>query len=258
MLRLSLIFSVMWLSACVSSGQSADEVEEALLAGAEQAAEVTDSTTSSTQATEDVTEAYPDDPYYAPVQPSLRAEPVRVTGSLFNDESSRSLYSYVPNFNLGDTITVVLEEEATATKSASSTLGSETSYTLDPITIPGGQLQIGGNVVELGVNQTNDFDGEADANQQHTLSGKITVSVVDVLNNGNLVVRGEKWLVINNGKEFIRLTGIVRPKDVSIDNSIGSYQIANARIEFSGTGEHADTQTQGWLSSLFGSDSWLF
>ncbi|GDY27046.1 MULTISPECIES: flagellar basal body L-ring protein FlgH [unclassified Agarivorans] len=198
----------------------------------------------------------PDDPFYAPIEPSPAADPVIVTGSMFNSNTSRSLYSYTPPFALGDTITVMLEEEATATKSASSNLAKENSYKLDPVTVPGGSLTINGKVVELEMSQKQDFDGTSDANQRHRLSGRITVSVVDILNNGNLVVRGEKWLVINNGKEYMRFTGIVRPLDVGENNSIGSYQVADARIEFSGTGDHADVQTQGWLSSFLGGSMW--
>lgn len=198
----------------------------------------------------------PDDPFYAPIEPSPAADPVIVTGSMFNSQTARSLYSYTPPFALGDTITILLEEEATATKSASSNLAKENSYQLDPLKVPGGNLTINGKVVELEMKQQQDFDGSSDAKQRHRLSGRITVSVVDILNNGNLVVRGEKWLVINNGKEYMRFTGIVRPLDVAEDNSIGSYQVADARIEFSGTGDHADVQTQGWLSSFLGGSLW--
>lgn len=253
-----LAFSVCCLSACANLEVNPDAASDLVDVVSGEKAFNAQEVEPSAVPTNDAYDPVPDDPYYAPIKPGPEPEPVAVTGSLFNSETSRSLYSYIPNFSLGDTITVVLDEEAKATKSANSTLEKSTNYKLEPITVPGGELKILGKTVELDLAQDNDFDGSADANQKHSLTGKITVSVVDVLNNGNLVVRGEKWLVINNGKEFIRLTGIVRPKDVALDNSIGSYQVANARIEFSGTGAQAEAQKQGWISSFFSGESWPF
>jgi len=113
-----------------------------------------------------------------------------------------------------------------------------------------------GDTINVGMGQDQDFEGESGSSQSHKMHGRITVSVIDVLNNGNLVVRGEKWLVINNGKEYIRLTGIIRPLDITEQNSVESFQVADSRIEFSATGEHADVQTRGWLSSLFSGSLW--
>ncbi|WP_220719907.1 flagellar basal body L-ring protein FlgH [Agarivorans litoreus] len=248
-IRVFMLCNVILLSACSSIVDGVEEVADSVQ-------EREDRNQRQVTVSTDSRSPIPDDPFYAPIEPSPAADPVIVTGSMFNSNTSRSLYSYTPPFALGDTITILLEEEATATKSASSNLGKENSYKLDPVKVPGGNLTINGRVVELEMKQKQDFDGSSDANQRHRLSGRITVSVVDILNNGNLVVRGEKWLVINNGKEYMRFTGIVRPLDVGEDNSIGSYQVADARIEFSGTGDHADVQTQGWLSSFLGGSMW--
>jgi len=214
--------------------------------------------TSRTQITErnNTDVAIANDPYYAPIDPRRSPAQVEVTGSMFNDNLSYDLYSYAPKFKIGDTINVLLQEDAVANKSASTNLSNENSYNLDPIKIPGGNLSVNGNDVELGISQDQGFDGESGSSQSHNIKGRITVSVIDILNNGNLVVRGEKWLVINNGKEYIRLTGIIRPLDVSLDNSIETYQVADSRIEFSATGEHAEVQTRGWLSSLFSGSFW--
>jgi len=192
----------------------------------------------------------PDDPFYRPIDPQQKAAPIAITGSLFNSDTSHSLYSYSAPYTIGDTITVILKENASASKSASSTLANNDNYTLDPITIPGGELSVNGKTVELGLNKTLGFDGESGADQKHSLSARITVSVIDVLNNGNLNVRGEKWLELNNGKEYMRFTGVIRPLDITEDNTIESAQIADSRITFSATGDHAKVQKQGWLSSL--------
>jgi len=195
----------------------------------------------------------PDDPFYAPIEPAQSATSIAITGSLFNSEKAQSLYSYTAPYQIGDSITVILKEDASASKSASSTLENTDSYTLDPITIPGGELKINENVVQLGLNKASGFDGSSGADQKHSISARITVSIVDILNNGNLQVRGEKWLVINNGNEYMRFTGIVRPLDINEDNTVESAQVANTRIEFSATGDHQEVQKKGWLSSLLGS-----
>ena len=77
-----------------------------------------------------------------------------------------------------------------------------------------------------------------------------------VVINGNLLVRGEKWIMLNNGNEYIRITGLVRPEDVSSENSVSSQRVANARIHYGGTGDLANTQEQGWLTSFFNGPWW--
>lgn len=79
-----------------------------------------------------------------------------------------------------------------------------------------------------------------------------------MLANGNLIVRGEKWMKINTGDEYIRLTGMLRPQDISSDNVVPSTRVANARIEYSGTGTLAQTNEPGWLTKFFNSSYWPF
>src|SRR5690606_1207428 len=90
-----------------------------------------------------------------------------------------------------------------------------------------------------------EFTGEAEADQSNRLNGNISVTVVDIYPNGTLVIRGEKWMTLNRGEEFIRLSGLVRPDDVTPENTVLSTRIANARITYSGTGELADSQQMG-------------
>lgn len=247
--KFTVVFILTFLSGCSAIIENVDSVTEKVQERQDKVhRQVTESTNNSSP--------IPGDPYYAPIEPRKAPMPLEVTGSLFNSHISSDLYSYAPTFALGDTINVLLNEETVATKSAKSNLSNENNYTLDPITVPGGSMTVNGKVVELGMSQDQAFDGKSGSSQRHNLAGRITVSVINVLNNGNLVVRGEKWLVINNGKEYIRLTGIIRPLDISEQNSVESYQVADSRIEFSATGEHADVQTRGWLSSLFSGSLW--
>ena len=97
------------------------------------------------------------------------------------------------------------------------------------------------------------FAGEGDSAQSNSLQGYVTVTVQKVLPNGNLYVKGEKWIGINQGQEYVRMTGVIRPIDLASDNSIPSSKVANAKINYGGKGALADANAQGWLSRFFNS-----
>lgn len=199
-----------------------------------------------------------DDPYYAPIVPAAKGQKIVATGSLFNVANPNSLYADVKARNVGDIIEVILSEKTQAKKKAASGSKKDNKFNLSPVTALGKNVSINGNPLELGLAQSSEFSGEADADQSNSLTGSISVSVIQVLANGNLIVRGEKWITINNGDEFIRLTGLVRPQDVSADNQIQSIRVANARIQYSGTGSFSDSQKMGWLARFFNSTWWPF
>lgn len=204
-------------------------------------------------------EALPNDPFYAPILPDIPRQKVAEDGSIFQSDMANSLYSDVKARRVGDIITVNLEENTRATKSAGTSTSKETEVEIDPIIgLGGNNIGIGGQSIQLGLETTNEFESDASANQSNNLVGSISVTVVQVLANQNLLVRGEKWLTLNNGDEYIRLTGVVRPADVSPSNEIVSTKIANARIQYSGTGTFSTSQKEGWLSGFFSSEYWPF
>ncbi|WP_394221912.1 flagellar basal body L-ring protein FlgH [Alteromonas gracilis] len=197
------------------------------------------------------------DPFYAPVVPNYPQESLVEDGSLFRAHLANSLYSDVTARQVGDIITVVLSENTAATKSANTSTSRDTNADLQPITgLAGNPINIGGESIQFGLSASNDFAGDAAANQTNSLQGAISVTVVDVLPNKNLIVRGEKWMTLNHGDEYIRLTGIIRPLDINPDNQIESTKIANARIQYSGTGTFARAQEKGWLTKFFSSSWW--
>ncbi|MDP5039721.1 MAG: flagellar basal body L-ring protein FlgH [Paraglaciecola sp.] len=204
-------------------------------------------------------EISPNDPYYAPIISEVPEQKVADDGSIFQVAMANSLYSDVKARRVGDIITVNLQENTSATKSAGTSNSKSSQVDVNPIIGLGGQaLNIGNQSIQLGVDASKDFSGDASANQSNNLVGNISVTVVQVLPNQNLLVRGEKWLTLNNGNEYIRLTGVVRPADVSPSNEIVSTKIANARIQYSGSGTFASAQKEGWLSSFFSSEYWPF
>ncbi len=204
-------------------------------------------------------EPLPNDPFFAPIIPEIPAQKVSDDGSIFHAGLSNSLYSDAKARRIGDIITVILRENTTATKSASTSVDRESDVEIDPIIGFGANnVSLGNESIQLDLSASNEFEGDAQANQSNNLVGNISVTVVQVMPNKNLVVRGEKWLTLNNGDEYIRLTGIVRPADVNPANEVLSTKIANARIKYSGTGTFAQAQKQGWLSQFFSSSWWPF
>ncbi|MFN6972241.1 MAG: flagellar basal body L-ring protein FlgH, partial [Rheinheimera sp.] len=137
--------------------------------------------------------------------------------------------------------------------------GKDSSNAIEPmIGLDGRNVSVAGNTLQLGINSSSDFKGDSKADQSNSLTGDISVNVLRVMANGNLVIRGEKWLTLNTGKEYIRLTGVIRPEDIDAKNTVESSKIANARIEYSGTGATHGGQGPGWLSRFFATALWPF
>ena len=199
----------------------------------------------------------PDDPEFAPILPETEEVDVVPTGSLFKVNYVNNIYSDSKAHRVGDIISVILSERTQAQKSAKTEITKENEATLDPIVGLGGRnVTFKGDSIQFGVSQQTDYSGDSRADQGNSLNGYISVNVLRVLPNGNLMIRGEKWMTLNNGEEYIRLTGIIRPQDISYDNTIMSNKVANARIQYAGTGTFADVQEQGWLTRFFNSSWW--
>lgn len=207
--------------------------------------------------TVELSKILPNDPDFAPILPEAEEDVIIPTGSLFKENYVNNIYSDSKAHRIGDIISVILSESTQANKNAKTELSKENKATLDPVIGLGGSaVTINGQAVQFGVNQNSEFTGDAKADQGNSLSGDISVHVLRVLPNGNLMIRGEKWITLNNGDEYIRLTGVIRAKDINSNNTILSTKIANARIQYAGTGSFADVNEQGWLTKFFNSSWW--
>ncbi|MFT5755375.1 MAG: flagellar L-ring protein precursor FlgH [Alteromonadaceae bacterium] len=199
----------------------------------------------------------PNDPDFAPILPEIEEDPIVPTGSLFKANYVNNIYSDSKAHRVGDIIAVILNENTSAKKNAKTELKKSNKALLDPITGFGAKsIGIGGDAIQFGLNQTSDFKGDSKSDQGNSLSGNISVHVLRVLSNGNLMIRGEKWMTLNSGDEYVRLTGVIRAQDISANNTIISNKVANARIQYAGTGTFADVQEQGWLTKFFSSSWW--
>ncbi len=196
----------------------------------------------------------PDDPFYAPVQPSHIAPPPASNGSLYQQNYSMTLYGDRKAYRVGDVITVLLTETTSSQKSTKSSLSKSSEVEIVNPTIFGQQP------VDLSASIENDtsFSGKGSTGQSNSLEGSITVTVHQIYPNGLMLVKGEKWLNLTNGSEVIRVSGLLRPDDVSPENTAMSTKLADARLTYSGTGDLADTTRQGWLTRFFNSSWWPF
>lgn len=197
---------------------------------------------------------------WAPVMPQAPQPAEQANGgAIYQAGTAWSLFEDPKARRVGDILTVVLNEKTQAKKSANTETNKETTVEVPAPTVLGRPVTSGGvEVLATDIESTTDFKGEADSDQSNQLNGYITVSVAQVLPNGNLIIQGEKWLGLNQGEEVIRLRGIVRPQDVRPDNTVLSTQIANAEIYYTGVGALADSNRQGWLTRFFNSPVWPF
>lgn len=201
----------------------------------------------------------PGDPYYAPTASSAQTMPQRTDGSLYQDSYGLSLFGDRKAHFVGDIITITLSESTVSKKSSNVNVKKDSNTTFNSGgTLLGNVPTLKGMGFDTNIAQNRNFGGNSGADQSNSLQGNITVTVAEIMPNGNLVVRGEKWMTLNSGDEFIRISGIVRPDDVAPDNTILSTRLANAKISYSGTGSLADSQNMGWLAKFFNSPIWPF
>lgn len=176
--------------------------------------------------------------------------PVQPDGSIFQaNRGYRPLFEDRRPSRVGDVLTIVLDEQVSASKSSQSSASRNGASTLTPTLLPKGLEDLGDYGYDLA--GQNDFSGSGGAQANNTFSGTITVSILQVMANGNLRVRGEKQIAINQGTEFIRFSGVVDPLSIAGDNSVLSTRVADARIEYVGDGYINEAQTMGWLQRLF-------
>jgi len=180
-----------------------------------------------------------------------------VDGAIFHSGYGAGLFENPTARNVGDVVTVVLEEATTAQKSSQTDTSKTTKDSLAAPTILGLPVTIHGTPVLSGsLNNANSFSGAGDSKQSDSLAGDISVTVVKRLPNGNLVIEGEKEIDLNQGSEFVRLEGVIRPIDVAPDNTIPSTEVADARIAYGQHGAINDANAPGLLSRFF-NFSWL-
>ncbi|MCC7462552.1 MAG: flagellar basal body L-ring protein FlgH [Gammaproteobacteria bacterium] len=158
---------------------------------------------------------------------------------------------------VGDVLTITLEERTQASKSATTSTSKKTKAELPGPKLAGAPVTANGReILDMALDHSSTFAGSGDSAQSNQLSGAITVTVARRLPNGNLLVRGQKWMTLNQGREYVRIQGIVRPVDIAPDNSVASYKVADAQIEYGSQGVLAAANSKSLLARFFDS-KWM-
>lgn len=207
------------------------------------------------------------DPEFAVSYPAAHASATpaqAASGAIFQSGYDIALFEDVKAHRIGDVLTIKLSEANNAQKSNNNAITKTQTSNIDNPTVLGASPEFAlpgvlplavaagaKNTLASKLSSKHDFSGKADAKQSNSLTGSITVTVADVLPNGNLMVRGERRMTLNEGNEYIKISGIVRPIDIATDNSVVSTKIADATIVYNGDGANADSSRAGWLSRFF-------
>lgn len=188
---------------------------------------------------------------HQPLSARPHAVPVstRNGGAIYSASTARPLFEDYRARRIGDTLTILINEKINASKKSATTADREgtAEASLDEIKL--GSMAIKGGSISAGTK--NGFTGGGDSSSNNAFTGTISVTVIDVLPNGNLLISGEKQMGINQGSEFIRLSGVVDPMFINPGNTISSTRVADARLEYRGTGYLDESQTMGWLQRAF-------
>ena len=185
--------------------------------------------------------------------PELPANAVP-TGGIFQAAAYRPLFEDRKPRYVGDILTVQINEKLNASQTANSSTERKTDF---EVALPGVGGVLGKNIkpFNAAANSTNTFDGKGETTSSNLFSGTITVTVIDVLANGNLRIVGEKQIGIRANSEVLKFSGVINPAQIQPGNLISSTQVADARLDYRGGGYIEEAQVKGWLSRFFDSFS---
>jgi len=205
------------------------------------------------------------DPAFAPVRPPAKIKPAIQNGAIYQAGFEMTMFETIKAKRVGDILTVVFDEKHVAKKETKTEDSKASAVTLSGPTVFGnvadattGAQPSWLKALNNSIASTADLKAKGKSEQKDSLTGSLSVSVVEVLPNGYLSLRGEKLLTLNQGDEYLQISGIVRPVDIGPDNKIASSKVANARIVYSGKGMTHDSNQGGWGTRFFLSDIWPF
>jgi len=195
----------------------------------------------------------------APVQPIVVQAAAPAAGAIYAAGPGLNLYGDRRARDVGDLLTITLVENTMATTTASTAISKKSDIDVGTPTLFGAPVTLGGkDILGASASSERDFAGKGNSAQSNRLQGSVTVTVIQRLPNGNLVVQGQKNLRLNQGDELVQIQGVVRAADINPDNTISSSKVADARIAYGGRGAVAQSNAMGWLGRFFNSAFALF
>lgn len=191
---------------------------------------------------------------FSPVAPADLRPPPQNSGAIYQAGYDMRLFEDHTARRVGDILTVQLNERTQSQKGASNEDSKNDTISIAaPILGLLGLGFLGSQDAKAELQSSSQFKGKGKTDQSNQLNGAISVTVVELLPNGNLKIRGEKRITLNQGDEFVRLSGIVRPVDIRPDNVILSEKIADATFMYTGEGSLADVSSKGWVARALNS-----
>jgi flagellar L-ring protein precursor FlgH len=184
------------------------------------------------------------------VRPEPRSVQAPANGSIYNIATARPLFEDRRARFVGDTITINIAEKTAAAKKSDTKADRSHDASLGIPTIAGLPLKSFQGAT-LAANSSTSFEGSGENTSSNNFTGTLTVTVIDVYPNGNLLVSGEKQIGLKEGEEFIRFSGVVNPNTITASNTVQSTQVADARIEYKANGFIDSAQVMGWLGRFF-------
>ncbi len=183
-------------------------------------------------------------------RPAPKTDFVQNAGAIYQPGGVRPLFEDRRARYVGDTLVINISERTQAAKKSASSADRKQDLEMGVPTIKGlpGKTMQGAT---LAANSENTFAGKGASSADNNFTGTITVTVIEVLPNGNLLVSGEKQVAINQGNEFIRFSGVVNATQITGANTVQSTQVADARIEYRANGYIDEAQVMGWLARFF-------
>ncbi len=184
------------------------------------------------------------------VRPASAQVPVNTNGAIFSALDYRPLFEDRRARKVGDTLIISINEKINASKDSSTKTdrsGNVSASVPALFGVPGKSLQ----GLSAAGSSASSFEGKGEVASNNSFTGTMTVTVIEVLPNGNMLVSGEKQIGINRGTEFIRFSGVVNPANIIAGNSVSSVQVADARIEYRANGPIDEAQVVGWMQRFF-------
>jgi flagellar L-ring protein precursor FlgH len=183
-------------------------------------------------------------------RPEPRSGIAPSSGAIFSVASARPLFEDRRARFVGDTLIITIQEKVQASKKSENKTTRSQSVNASVPTIVGLPFK-GAQGTSLVASDSNNFDGKGENTSSNDFTGTLTVTVIEVYPNGNLLVSGEKQIGLKEGEEFIRFSGVVNPNTITNANTVISTQVADARIEYKANGFVDSAQVMGWLGRFF-------
>ena len=183
-------------------------------------------------------------------RPQPQAVQTASNGAIYQVAAYRPLFEDRRARHVGDVLTIVINEKTQAGKQASSNASKTSEVDSSISAVAGVPLK---TLQGLGINAeaSNQYDDKSALNSSNTFSGSVTVTVIEVLPNGNLIVAGEKQIALDKGTEYIRLSGVVQPDTIQAGNTVSSAKVADARLEYRTSAKFDTAEVMGWLGRFF-------